>query len=102
MWMVSSTALLLEGTCSLTELDLASCSIGEDSVCRLARAIRAYSTPLKLNLARNNELGARGVQALEESLVHNSNLELVLPFQCGYTIRQYDIVCNQIVLDHNS
>ena len=100
--MVSSTALLLEGTCSLTELHLASCRIGEDSVCRLARAICAYSKPLKLNLAHNNELGARGVQALEESLVHNSNIELVLPFQYRDTIRQYGIVRNQVVLDYNS
>ena len=76
--MVSSTALLLEGTCSLTELALESCRIGEDGACQLARAVRANSTLKKLNLARN-PLGERGVKALVESLAHNSNIELVLP-----------------------
>ena len=78
MCMVSSTALLLEGTCSLTELDLSYCSIGENGACQLARAIRANSTLKKLNL-RHNPLGERGVKELVESLAHNSNIELVLP-----------------------
>ena len=76
--MAPSTALLLEGTCSLTELHLSYCSIGEDGVCQLARAIRANSTLKKLNL-RFNPLGERGVKELVESIAHNSNIELLLP-----------------------
>ena len=94
--MVSSTALLLEGTCSLTELDLTYCHIGKDSACRLARAIRANSTLKKLNLARN-PLGERGVKELVESLAHNSNIELVLPEEYKYIIREYGKVSKQIV-----
>ena len=87
MCMTPSTALLLEGTCSLTELDLESCSIGEDGACQLARAIHANSTLKKLNL-RFNPFGERGAQALVESLAHNSNIELVLPMKCMYTINK--------------
>ena len=76
--MTPSTALLLEGTCSLTELVLINCHIGEDGTCQLARAIRANSTLKLLNL-KFNRLGERGVKELVESLAHNSNIELVLP-----------------------
>ena len=76
--MTPSTALLLEGTCSLTELGLIKCRIGKDGACQLARAIRANSTLKKLDL-RDNPLGERGVKELVESLAHNSNIELVLP-----------------------
>ena len=94
--MAPSTALLLEGTCSLTELDLESCSIGEDGACQLARAIRANSTLKKLDLPRN-PLEERGAQALVESLAHNSNIELVLPEKYKYIIRKYGTVSKQIV-----
>ena len=76
--MVSSTALLLEERCSLTELNLTYCDIGEDGACQLARAIRANSTLKKLDLT-GNPLGERGIKELVESLAHNSNIELVLP-----------------------
>ena len=94
--MAPSTALLLEGTCSLTELWLIDCSIGEDGACRLARAIRANSTLKKLNLA-GNPLGEGGAQALVESIAHNSNIELVLPKEYKYIIREYGKVSKQIV-----
>ena len=94
--MVPSTALLLEGTCSLTELDLSYCGIGEDGACRLARAICANSTLKNLVLARNR-LGERGVKELVESLAHNSNIELVLPKEYQYIIRKYGIVSKPIV-----
>ena len=77
--MASSTALLLEKTCSLTELVLIDCCIGENGACQLARAICANSTLKKLDLGGNNPFGERGVEALVESLTHNSNIELVLP-----------------------
>ena len=94
--MTPSTALFLEGTCSLTELVLIDCSIGEDGACQLARAIRANSTMKKLNL-RFNPLGERGVKELVESLEHNSNIELVLPEEYKYIIREYGKVSKQIV-----
>ena len=87
--MTPSTALLLEGTCSLTELNLEDCRIGENGACQLARAIRANSTLKKLNL-RHNPLGERGAQALVESLAHNSNIKLVLSTWCKHIIREYD------------
>ena len=96
--MVPSTALLLEGTCSLTELDLSYCGIDEDGACQLARAIRANSALKKLVLARN-PLGERGVKELVESLAHNSNIELVLPEEYKYIIREYGTVSKQIVWD---
>ena len=96
VYMASSTALLLEGTCSLTELDLKFCDIGDDSACRLARAIRANSTLKKLDLT-DNPLGERGAQALVESLAHNSTIELVLPEEYKYIIREYGKVSKQIV-----
>ena len=96
MCMAPSTALLLEGTCSLTELRLKHCRIGEDSACQLARAIRANSTMKKLNLT-GNPLGERGVKELVESLAHNSSTELVLPEEYKYTIREYGTVSKQIV-----
>lgn len=82
--MTPSTALLLEETCSLTKLVLMTCHIGEDGACQLARAIRANSTLKKLDLTYN-PLGERGVQALVESLAHNSSIELVLPMKYMYT-----------------
>ena len=94
--MTPSTALLLEGTCSLTELVLINCHIGEDGTCQLARAIRANSTLKLLNL-KFNRLGERGVKELVESLAHNSNIELVLPKEYQYTIREYGTVSKQIV-----
>ena len=94
--MTPSTALLLEGTCSLTELVLIKCRIGENGACQLARAIRANSTLKLLNLT-DNPLGEGGVQELLESLAHNSNIELVLPEEYQYTIREYGTVSKQIV-----
>ena len=87
VWMVSSTALLLEGTCSLTELCLKECSIGENGACQLARAIRANSTLKKLDLTVN-PLEQRGLKELVESLAHNSNIELVLPEKYFYIIKK--------------
>ena len=96
MCMAPSTAQLLEGTCSLTELHLTYCYIGEDGACQLARAIHANSTLKKLDLARN-PLGERGIKELVESLAHNSNIELVLPEEYKYIIREYGKVHKQIV-----
>ena len=79
MCVVSSTALLLEKTHSLTELWLIGCNIGEEGACQLARAIRANSTLKKLDLLRN-PLGEEGVKELVESLTHNTTIEeLYLP-----------------------
>ena len=94
--MTSSTALLLEGTCSLTELVLINCSIVEDGTCQLARAIRANSALKKLDL-RHNPLGEGGVEPLVESLAHNSNIKLVLSKRCKHIIREYGKVHKQIV-----
>ena len=79
MCLVSSTALLLEKTHSLTELWLFHCSIGEDGACRLARAIPANSTLKKLTLT-HNPLGEKGAKELVESLARNTTIEkLYLP-----------------------
>ena len=81
MCLVSSTALLLEKTHSLTELRLGRCSIGEDGACRLARAIPANST-LKNLVLTHNPLGEKGAKELVESLAHNTTVEeLYLPKQ---------------------
>ena len=94
--MTPSTALLLEGTCNLTELVLINCRIGENGACQLARAIRANSALKKLYL-RHNPLGEGGAQALVESLAHNSNIKLALSNKYKYTIREYGTVSKQIV-----
>ena len=87
MCVVSSTALILEKTRSLTELWLEKSNIGEDGACRLARAIPANSTLKKLVLW-NNPLGERGAKELVESLAHNTTIEeLHLPQQYKNTIR---------------
>lgn len=87
MCVVFSTALILEKTCSLTELSLFGCNIGEDGACRLARAIHANSTLKKLVLW-NNPLGERGAKELVESIAHNTTIEeLYLPRQYKDTIR---------------
>ena len=81
MCLVSSTALLLEETHSLTELRLGRCSIGEDGACRLARAIPANSTLKKLFLM-DNPLGEKGAKELVESLARNTTIEkLHLPYE---------------------
>ena len=86
MCLVSSTALLLEKTHSLTELWLSGRSIGEDGARRLARAIPANSTLKKLVLTRN-QLGEEGAKELVESLAHNTTIEaLYLPRQYKNTI----------------
>ena len=79
MCLVSSTALLLEKTHSLTELWLENCNIGEDGACQLARAIPANSTLKKLFLM-DNPLGEKGAKELVESLARNTTIEeLYLP-----------------------
>ena len=81
MCVVSSTALVLEKTCSLTELSLFGCNIGEDGACQLARAIRTNST-LKMLVLIDNPLGEEGVKKLVENLAHNTTIEeLYLPEQ---------------------
>ena len=74
MCLVYSTALLLEKTHSLLELRLFHCSIGEDGVCRLARAIPANST-LKNLVLMDNPLGEKGAKELVESLARNTTIE---------------------------
>ena len=87
MCVVSSTALILEKTRSLTELSLFGCNIGEDGACRLARAIHTNSTLKKLLLFQN-PLEERGAKELVESLAHNTTIEeLHLPRQYKDTIR---------------
>ena len=89
--MVPSTALLLGRTHSLTELYLEGCSIGEDSACQLAGALRDNSTLRELWLHRN-PLGERGAKALVESLAHNTSVkDLYLPK------RYKDMISNSIV-----
>ena len=79
MCLVSSTALLLEKTHSLTELRLGRYCIGEDGACWLARAIPANSTLKKLVLVQN-PLGEKGAKELVESLARNTTIEeLYLP-----------------------
>ena len=78
---VSSTALLLEKTHSLTELSLFGCNIAEDGACQLASAIPANST-LKTLVLLDNLLGEEGVKKLVQSLAHNTTIEeLYLPEQ---------------------
>ena len=89
--MVSSTALILEKTHSLTELWLIDCNIGEDGACQLARAIPANSTLKKLGLAYN-PLGEEGAKELVESLAHNTTIEEL------YIPKQYkDTISNSVV-----
>ena len=100
MFVVSSTALLLEKTRSLTELWLKACRIDEHSACRLARAIHANSTLKKLGLIRN-QLGERGAKELVESLAHNTTIEeLHLPEQYKDTtsnsVVEYDKVSERV------
>ena len=79
MCVVSSTALLVEKTHSLTVLLLDSCNIGEGGACQLARAIHTNSTLKKLVLS-DNPLGEEGAKELVESLAHNTTIEeLYLP-----------------------
>ena len=81
MCVVSSTALVLEKTCSLTELWLEESNIGEDSACQLARAIHTNSTLKKLDL-RDNPLEEEGAKELVESLAYNTTIKkLHLPQQ---------------------
>ena len=96
MSMVSFTALLLRRTCSLTELYLVECSIGEDDACQLAEALRDNSTLRKLWLDCN-PLGERGAKALVESLTHNTSVkDLHLPYQYK------DIIRNSVVYGRDS
>ena len=89
--MVTSIALLLRRTHSLTELNLVQCSIGEDGACQLAEALRDNSTLRKLWLW-DNPLGERGAKALVESLTHNTSVKVL------YLPQQYkDMISNSIV-----
>ena len=89
MCVVPSTALLLKRTHSLTILDLAHCSIGEDAACQLAEGLRANSTLTWLWLwLYDNPLGQKGAQALVDSLAHNTSVYyLWLPKQYKDTIQ---------------
>ena len=87
MCVVPSTALLLKRTHSLTILDLAHCSIGEDAACQLAEGLRANST-LKTLWLDDNPLGQKGAQALVDSLAHNTSVDyFTLPKQYKDTIQ---------------
>ena len=74
MYVISSTALLLKRTHSLTTLFLRECSIGEDAACQLAEGLRVNST-LKNLWLWNNPLRQKGAQALVDSLAHNTSVD---------------------------
>ena len=91
MCVVSSTALILEKTCRLTELWLEESNIGEDGACQLARAIHTNSTLKELSLI-HNPLEEEGAKELVESLAHNTTIEqLYLP------VRYKDTTSNSVV-----
>ena len=88
MCMVTSTALLLYLTHSLTKLYLDHCNIGEDGACELARALRANSTLRELSLW-NNSFEEGGAIELVESLACNTKLNMKLSKQhYGDTIHE--------------